>query len=202
MGIFFNKEVSKGSPLPEDTLDAFNAAKGNIESFEKLVKKYERFVVSCVYPIVKNTEDTKDISQETFLKAYKSLSTFKGESEFSTWLYKIAKNCALDFVRKQKIGTLSTDTSGDEADGFDIPDLSEKSSPEKSLLSKEKNEVLYDAILSLSDEHREIIILRDINGYSYEQISQMLSIEQGTVKSRIFRARESLRKILLKKNYF
>lgn len=158
--------------------------------------------MSCVYPIVKNPEDAKDISQETFLKAYKSLSTFKGESEFSTWLYKIAKNCALDFVRKQKIISLSSDSSGEDGEGFDIPDRSEKTNPEKSALQKEKNEILYSAILLLSDEHREIIILRDINGYSYEQISQMLSIEQGTVKSRIFRAREALKKILLKKNYF
>lgn len=202
MGIFFNKQQANDSTLSEDTVDAKKAAKGNLQSFEKLVKKYERFVVSCVYPIVKNPEDAKDISQETFLKAYKSLSTFKGESEFSTWLYKIAKNCALDFVRKQKIISLSSDSSGEDGEGFDIPDRSEKTNPEKSALQKEKNEILYSAILLLSDEHREIIILRDINGYSYEQISQMLSIEQGTVKSRIFRAREALKKILLKKNYF
>lgn len=202
MGIFFNKQQADDSTLSEDTEDAKKATKGNLQSFEKLVKKYERFVVSCVYPIVKNPEDAKDISQETFLKAYKSLFTFKGESEFSTWLYKIAKNCALDFVRKQKVTSLSSDSSGEDGEGFDIPDSSEKTNPEKSALQKEKNEILYSAILLLSDEHREIIILRDINGYSYEQISQMLSIEQGTVKSRIFRAREALKKILLKKNYF
>lgn len=203
MGIFFkNKENNYPEGLSEDTLCVLRAADGNDAAFETLVRKYEKLVSTCAYSIVGNTEDALDVSQEVFLKVYKSLGSFKGDSEFSTWLYRIAKNTALDFVRKRKQNTLSLDSSGEENEGFDLPDDSESSNPEKSALRNEKRELLRKAIDKLSDEHREIIILRDINEYSYEQIETMLGIESGTVKSRLYRARESLRKILLKENYF
>ena len=185
-----------------DTLYAFRAADGNDSAFEYLVRKHERLVFTAVYGIVGNPDDAMDVSQEVFLKVYKSLSSFKGDSEFSTWLYRIAKNCALDFVRQKKAPLVSIDTSGEENEGFDIPDESIKSNPEKSALSNEKREILHKALGLLSDEHREIIILRDMNDYSYEEIANRLEIEPGTVKSRLFRAREQLRKILLKENYF
>lgn len=203
MGIFFkNKEKTYPEGISEDTLNALRAQDGNDAAFEVLVRKYERLVSTCIYSIVGNPEDTMDISQETFLKVYKSIGTFKGDSEFSTWLYRIAKNTALDFVRKRKQNTVSIDSSGEENEGFDIPDESISQSPEKMALQNEKKEILRKAIEKLSDEHREIIILRDMNDYSYEAIASMLEIETGTVKSRLFRAREALRKILLKENYF
>ncbi|MBQ7399056.1 MAG: sigma-70 family RNA polymerase sigma factor [Clostridia bacterium] len=203
MGIFFKDKV-KTYPenIPEDTLNAFRAADGIDSAFEILVRKYEKLVSTCVYSIVGNPEDTMDISQETFLKVYKSIGSFKGDSEFSTWLYRIAKNTALDFVRRRKQNTVSIDSSGEENEGFDIPDESTSASPEKKALQNEKKEILKKAMEKLSDEHREIIILRDLNDYSYEAIASMLEIEVGTVKSRLFRAREALRKILLKENYF
>ncbi len=203
IGIFF-KQNEKTYPdgLAEDTLLALKAADGNDAAFETLVRKYERLVSTCVYSVVGNTEDTMDVSQETFLKAYKSLSSFKGDSEFSTWLYRIAKNTALDFIRKKKHPSVSIDSSGEENEGFDIPDENISSSPEKKALQNEKIQKLREAIDKLSDEHREIIILRDINDYSYDEISRILGLEEGTVKSRLSRARENLRKILLKENYF
>lgn len=203
MGIHFRRQ-EKVYPenLPEDTLLAFKAADGIDSAFETLVRKYERLVSTSAFSIVGNTEDALDVSQETFLKAYKAIGSFKGESEFSTWIYRIAKNTALDFVRRRKHTTLSIDSSGEESEGFDIPDESTKASPEKSVLQKERVQMLRKALDCLSDEHREIIILRDINDYSYEAISECLGIEAGTVKSRLFRAREALRKILLKENYF
>ena len=105
-------------------------------------------------------------------------------------------------MRQKKAPSISIDTSGEENEGFDIPDESTKSNPEKAALQSEKKEILLNAVNSLSDEHREIIILRDFNDYSYEEIADMLKIETGTVKSRLFRAREALRKKLLKENYF
>lgn len=203
MGILW-KQKDKTYPegLPEDTLLAFKAADGTDSAFEALVRKYERLVSTCVYGIVGNSEDTLDVSQDVFLKVYKSISTFKGDSEFSTWLYRIAKNTALDFVRRRKQNTLSIDSSGEENEGIDIPDSNDSTSPEKAVLANERTQMLYDAINQLSEEHREVIILRDINNYSYEDISQKLQIESGTVKSRLSRARENLRKILLKENYF
>ena len=203
MGIFFrtnDKTYPEG--LPEDTLLAFKAADGDNGAFEELVRKHERLVGTCVYSIVGNSEDVLDVSQEVFLKVYRSLKSFNGDSEFSTWLYRIAKNTALDFVRKRKTASVSLDSSGEEGEGFDVPDESISASPEKTALKNEKHEILYKAIDALSDEHREIIILRDLNDYSYEEISDILKIEVGTVKSRLHRAREHLRKILLKENYF
>ncbi len=201
MGILFKpREKTYPEGLPDDTLLAFKAADGDTAAFEKLVRKHEKLVSTCVYSVVGNGEDTLDVSQEVFLKVYKNISAFKGDSEFSTWLFRIAKNCAYDFIRKKKLPVTSIDSSGEESDGFDIPDKG--ANPEDKVLADEKRDKLRRAIGSLSPEHREIIILRDINDYSYEKIADILSLEVGTVKSRIFRAREALRKILIKENYF
>lgn len=202
MGIFFKaKDKTYPEGLRPDTLLAFKAADGDDSAFEELVRKHERLVSTCVYSIVGNAEDVLDVSQEVFLKVYRSLGSFNGDSEFSTWLYRIAKNTALDFVRKRKTN-VSIDSSGEEGEGFDVPDESISASPEKTALKNEKYRLLYKAINDLSDEHREIIILRDLNDYSYDEISDILKVEPGTVKSRLHRAREALRKILLKENYF
>ena len=203
MGIFFGKNKSYPENLPDDTLLAFKAADGDDKAFEVLVRKYERLVSTCVFGVIgNNSEDISDVSQEVFLKVYRNLSSFKGDSEFSTWIYRVAKNCALDFLRKKKAPSLSLDSAGDEGEGFDVPDTSIKSNPEKQAMEKEKSEFLRKAIDSLSPEHREVIIMRHINDYSYEQIAKALSLEEGTVKSRISRAREALKKIILKENYF
>ena len=209
MGIFFKAKKSgqdddeEIKELPDDTVLAFKAAKGDEASFEILVRKYERFVSTCVYQVVGNSEDTMDVSQEVFLKVYRSLSTFKGDSSFSSWLFRVAKNCAYDFVRKKKLPSVSIDsTENEEGSAPEIPDTDIKSRPEDLALRNERHELLWKAMKQLSDEHREVITLRDINGYTYERIAEMLELEPGTVKSRLFRARESLRKLLSKENYF
>lgn len=189
----------------EDYVLAEKAAGGDRAAFEKIVRKYEKFVCTTVYSVLRNTEDSFDVSQEVFLKLYHSIGSFKGESSFSSWLYRIAKNAALDFVRKDKSGrnvSLTAENSDGSEKVIDVTDESDSSSPEKMLERQERRKILYDAIDELSDEHREIIILRDINEYTYEEVGSMLGLEIGTVKSRLFRAREALRKILKEKNYF
>lgn len=203
MVFFFERRKNEIENLSEDSALALKAASGDEKAFEALVKKHERLVSTCVFSVVgNNPEDIMDISQEVFLKVYRNLSSFKGESEFSTWLYRIAKNCALDYVRKRKLPSLSLDTSGDEGERIDVPDSRSVTNPEKSALDNEKKEILNRSILKLSPEHREVIVLRHINGYTYEQIALALSVEVGTVKSRISRARAALKKILEKENYF
>ena len=204
MGLFFKAKEQKnyGENLPEDTLLAFKAADGDENSFEVLVRKYERFVSTCVYPITGSADDTADVCQEVFLKVYRSLSSFKGESSFSTWLYRVAKNCAYDFVRKKKGENISLDETDEDGKGLELPDTDEKNSPEQTALKNERKQLLWSAVSRLSEEHREIIVLRDINDYTYEQIAQMTGLEPGTVKSRLFRAREALKKQLIKENYF
>ena len=192
--------------LPEDVICARKAASGDIEAFEKLVRKYEKYVCTTAYSVVRNYDDSFDIAQEVFLKLYHNIGSFKEESSFSSWLYRITKNAALDFLRKERNTrqniSLVTESSDGEEVQMEIPDTSDKTSPEANILKNERNEILYSALDKLSDEHKEIILLRDINGYAYEEITDILGIEQGTVKSRLFRARENLRKILSEKNYF
>ena len=140
------------------------------------------------------------------MKLYHCIGSFKGESSFSSWLYRIAKNAALDYLRKEKNAKNTVSLSAENSDGeevvLDVPDTSVKSDPEKTTLQNEGKEILYACLDEISDQHKEVILLRDINGYSYEEISDILGIEAGTVKSRLFRAREALRNKLLEKNYF
>ena len=202
---FRPKPQQTDSDLPEDTRDAYRAAAGDIAAFEKLVRKYEKYVCTAVYAVVRNHDDSFDVAQEVFLKLYHNIGTFKGESSFSSWLYRIAKNTALDFLRRQKnhqTVSLSAENDDGEEVVLDIPDTSEAVSPEKAALASERREILYAALNELRPEHREILVLRDIEGYSYEEVGSMLSLEAGTVKSRLFRAREALRKILEEKKYF
>lgn len=203
MGFHYdNEDKILSSDLSNDTILAIKASNGDMTAFETLVRKYERFVSTCVYRIVGNVHDTMDVSQEAFLKMYKGISSFKAESSFSSWLYMIARNCAYDFLRKQKSPSVSLDSTDDEGKTIDIADTSKKSNPEDTYISNEKHELVWKAINMLSEDHKEILVMRDISGLSYEDISYILSIEQGTVKSRLFRAREQLRKYLEKQNYF
>ncbi len=191
--------------LPEDTRDAFLAADGDKAAFERLVRKYEKYVCTTVYAVVRNREDTFDVAQEVFLKLYHSIGSFKGESSFSSWLYRIARNGALDFLRRQKKHrTLSIDAEDEDGNRYilALPDTDPSGDPLQSLLKNERKDLLYDAMEELNDEHREILMLRDINGLTYDEIGERLHLESGTVKSRLFRAREALRKKLQEKNYF
>ncbi len=207
VGLFFFTFLQSEArhELPEDIKDAFAAAKGDVTAFERIVRKYEKYVCTTVFGVLRHREDSFDVAQEVFLKLYHSIGSFKGDSSFSSWLYRIAKNTALDHLRREKkrrtVSLTSENDDGEEVI-LDIPDESVGASPEKALLTKERVAILYEALDKLSDEHREIITLRDINGYTYEEVAQMLDIEIGTVKSRLFRAREQLKKILEQKNYF
>ena len=190
----------------DDYVNAHLAAKGDTKAFEKIVRKYEKYVCTAVYSVVKNYDDAYDVSQEVFLKLYHNIGSFKGESSFSSWLYRIARNAALDFLRKEKKSLRSVslyyeNTSGEEVE-LEIPDTTSKNNPESNYLEKESKQIIYSALDEISEQHREIILLRNICGFSYEEIGKMLNLETGTVKSRLFRAREALRDKLLKKNYF
>jgi len=176
------------------------AKKGDIQAFEELVRTYEKKVYNLALRYTNNGQDAFDISQEVFLRVYRALSGFKEESSFSTWLYQIAVNTCIDAVRKTSRRNEQRLTRSDEdADGQrqnDIADLSY--SPEVHYDRQETREAIRAGIAKLSEEHRQVVILRDVNDLSYEEIGNILSLEAGTVKSRLFRAREKLRSILLK----
>ena len=174
------------------------AAKGDPDAFECLMLQYQTPVYNLCYRIVGNPEDAADMTQETFLKAWKNLEGFHMESSLSTWLYRLANNACLDLLRSKKrkptISIVREDEDGEEA-VFDPVDPSPQ--PDEALIRKEENQILQQALQSLDEQQRAILTLRVVNDMSYEDIGQVLQIKEGTVKSRLARARENLRKKVL-----
>ena len=166
---------------------------GDANAFEDIVREYERNVYNIALRMSGDREDALDISQESFLKAFHSLRSFRGDSKFSVWLYRIVSNTCLDFLRERKRRTEVPLVRGDdegEAEQTEIPD--ESLAPEALLERKLTREALRRGLESLPEDQRKILLLREIEGFSYEEIADILSLESGTVKSRIFRARKKL----------
>ncbi len=193
-------EASKSTQLsisPSDEELVKNAKKGDTLAFEQLVQRYEGKIYNLIYRMVEDKTVAKDILQETFIKVYRSLPAFRENSKFSTWLYRIAINFCLMHARKKKKKTFSFDeliqTEEDEIPK-DIPDWS--SNPEATLQNKELKKKLENAISSLPDKYKSVLILRDIDGLSNKEVSKILNITVPAVKSRVHRAREFLREQL------
>ena len=171
---------------------------GDTDAFEALVTEYEKNVYHLALKMTGNTEDAADLSQEAFIKAFHSLSSFRGDSKFSVWLYRIVSNVCLDFLRRrsrrQTVSLSMEDEDGEEAQ-LDIPD--ERQAPELLLEKSMTREAVRRGLAQLPPEPRQILLLREIQGLSYEEIASALGIESGTVKSRIFRARKKLCAFLL-----
>ena len=172
---------------------------GDANAFELLVLEYEKNVFNLALRMMKNREDAMDAAQDAFLKAYNSIDNFRGDSKFSVWLYRIVSNVCLDALRKRSRraeNSLSVeDDEGDETQ-LDIPD--EDLSPQTLLERKLSIEAVRRGLDSLPRDHRQILLLREIQGLSYEEIGQILDLEPGTVKSRIFRARKKLCAFLIR----
>lgn len=172
-------------------------AEKNEDAFTILAEKYEKFVYFAVWSELKNDEDAFDVSQEVFIRLYHAAGSFRCESTLKTWLYRMCKNCAYDFMRKYyKHKTMSlTQNSDDEEKIEDIPS---ETTTEEEILRAEQIKMVHSAINELPEEQREVIVLRELEGMSYTEISDILGISEGTVKSRISRGREALRRILEK----
>jgi len=170
------------------------ALKGNQEAYTVLLKKYRGTIFSLVYRMVKSKDEAEDLVQETFIKAFSALSSFNDEYAFSTWLFKIASNNCIDYLRKKRLQTLSIDKPVESKDGQivkEYPDPIE--TPEKRLIAHEKTSIIDIAIDSLPKKYRMVIIMRHKEEKSYEEIADELNLPLGTVKARIFRAREKLK---------
>lgn len=166
-------------------------------AYVELMNRYKRKVESIVLRIVRQKSEVDDLVQEIFTKAFISISKFKSEFSFSTWLYKIATNHCIDFVRRKKLSTYSLDEEYElEEDSIqrDIPDWSKL--PDHELFQKQRNEIIHEAINSLPEHYRKVIIMRHFEDKSYEEIAKELKLPIGTVKVHIFRARELLYKKL------
>ncbi len=168
---------------------------GDQKAFEALLKKYRNLVYHVMFKMVRNPQEAEDLCQEAFIKAFSALSSFNEEFAFSTWLMKIATNNCIDYLRKRKLRTYSIDEPlqyKDEQVQVELPD--HDPTPDKQLLNEERRKLINDAIQSLPPRYRHVIILRHQEEKSYEDIAEILKLPLGTVKARIFRAREMLNK--------
>lgn len=174
--------------------------RGDLDAFAGLVRRYESSIANYVYWIVLNRQDAMDIAQEVFLKVYLSLDKYNPDYKFSTWIFSIAKNAAIDFLRKSHPSTLALDVPLEEGGVLETQHLADKKSksPEESLLQVELGERVGAAVNCLPLPYRQVLILRHLNDLAYEEISGILELPLGTVKNRLFRARELLRDRLKK----
>lgn len=173
------------------------AKRGDVSAFEMLVVKYQRRIERLISRMVRDADLVQDIAQETFIRAYRALPQFRGESAFYTWLYRIAVNSAKKALMELKRDPLVSESSMVSPEDGEEPsrvenELSDGSSPESLLASKEIAATVNAAIESLSEDLRQAIVLREIEGLSYEEIADVMNCPIGTVRSRILRAREAI----------
>lgn len=189
----------------DDALLIKKYKKGDSGAFDEIVERYSDMVYNTVYFRVRSKEDAEDLTQETFLKLWKSLSSFREESKLSTFIYRIAVNTCIDHARKKAgkdTDSLSLyEENGEYSGQLDVPADDPSAMPEKAALDREIRDGVNDGIASLSDEGREVIVLRDVLGYSYTDIAEKLGVPEGTVKSRLVRARLALKKYLTERNF-
>jgi RNA polymerase sigma-70 factor (ECF subfamily) len=180
-----------------DALLVERAKRGEVAAFEMLVVKYQRRIERLVSRMVRDVDLVPDIAQETFIRAYRALPQFRGESAFYTWLYRIAVNTAKKALVELKRDPLVLESSRISADDSEEPsrvenELTDGETPEAVLASKEIAATVNAAIDALSEDLRQAIVLREIEGLSYEEIADVMNCPIGTVRSRIFRAREAI----------
>lgn len=171
---------------------------GDATAYQGLVEKYQNRVYHLVYGMVRNREDAADITQDAFVKAYQKIDSFRLESSFYTWLYRIAMNQAIDFLRKRKRrGTSEFDESiaARESDGS-IAESHNSTSPRKALERKQLYKQIMDALEQLPEDQKQVILLREVEGLSYKEICDIMGIPEGTVMSRLFYARKKMQKLL------
>lgn len=170
------------------------AQRGDKQAFGLLVEKYQRKLARLISRLVRDPGEVEDVTQEAFVKAYRALPSFRGDSAFYTWLYRIGINTAKNYlVAMGRRAPTSTEVEAEEAEGFDSGELlREISTPESLLLTKEIAGTVNQAIEALPEELRSAIELRELEGMSYEEIAKLMDCPVGTVRSRIFRAREAI----------
>lgn len=191
-----NTQPEQRSPMEEkeDAVLVQEAKQGSRVAYEELVTRYHGKIYGLVYNMTSNREDAQDLVQDIFIKAYQSIARFKGKSSFYTWLYRIAVNRTINFVkkRKRKMAMSLNDTdAGLERDPAYV-ELSSKGGPDRDFSITELQEKLNEALQTLSEKHRTVVVLHDIQGIPHEEIAKMMKTSTGTVRSRLFYARQKL----------
>ncbi len=194
------KEKSANSK--EDLLLIGKALDGESSAYKELVSKYERAMYFHILKLVRNRDIIEDLIQEVFMKAFDNLNSYNPEYAFSTWLYRIATNHSIDYLRKKKLQTYSIDQPVDGKDGeihIELPD--QDSETDLYVIRKQRHNIIRDAIENLPDKYKQVITMRHVEEKSYQEISDLLDLPLGTVKAHLFRARELLYKELKNKRH-
>ena len=170
----------------------------DMAAYDELIRRYQRKIYQMVYNMTSNREDAEDLVQDVFVKAYSALERFKGDSSFYTWIYRIAVNRAINYLKKRKRNTaMSLDDidQGVERDPNFVA-LQSRESPVRDATLSELQKKLNEALQALSENHRAVVVLHDIQGIQHDEIARMLKCSSGTVRSRLFYARQELQKQL------
>ena len=174
------------------------AQSGDMEAYDDLVRRYQERIYATIYHMTSNHEDANDLAQETFIKAYQALKSFKGDSSFFTWVYRIAVNKTINFLkqRKNKTHMSLNDLDFHAEHDPDLVALVSEKTPRREVGLAELQEKLNAALQKLSDVHRLVVTLHDVQGLSHEEISKIMDCNTGTVRSRLFYARQQLQAYL------
>ena len=189
---------------PDDAELVTQTRAGNHDAFRVLYQRYHRRVYALAYGVVQNADDALDVVQDGFIKAHRHLDKFEGNSSFYTWLYRIIMNLSIDHIRKHKRGRhVDFDDAidhgqdeGGQSDDALLPRMLGQN-PGKSLVRKEIREQIGKALAELSDNHRAVLVMRELEGMSYEEMAQAMQCSKGTIMSRLFHARRNMQKRLL-----
>ena len=190
------RENASESSLEDDAL-VERAIGGDEQAYKKLVDKYERAIHYHILKMIRDKEQVEDLVQETFVKAFDNLNSYSTDYAFSTWLYRIATNHTIDYLRKRKLQTLSIDEPVQTRDGdmkMQLPD--ESAGTDRDIIRKQRKKIVQQAIQDLPPKYRRVIEMRHMEEKSYQEIADVLDLPLGTVKAHIFRARELLYKEL------
>lgn len=191
-------EPDSGPKLVADEVLVGRAQRGDMDAFDQLIRRYQERVYAIIYHMTSNHEDANDLAQETFLKAYRALRSFKGDASFYTWLYRIAVNKTINFLKQRKSRQMMSLNDLDvqvEHDAELVALISDKT-PRREVNLVELQEKLNAALLKLSESHRLVVTLHDVEGVPHEEIAKIMDCNVGTVRSRLFYARQQLQAYL------
>jgi RNA polymerase sigma-70 factor (ECF subfamily) len=174
------------------------AQRGDLAAYDELVKRYQERIYATVYHMTSNHEDANDLAQDSFIKAFQALKSFKGGSSFYTWLYRIAVNKTINFLkqRKNRVHMSLNDLDFNTENNPDLVALISDKTPRREAGLNELSEKLNAALLKLSEPHRVVVVLHDVQGQSHEEIAEIMDCNIGTVRSRLFYARQQLQSLL------
>ncbi|MGO8839424.1 MAG: sigma-70 family RNA polymerase sigma factor [Limisphaerales bacterium] len=185
------------APVDEEVL-VQGARRGDLKAYDELVRRYQERIYATIYHMTANHEDANDLAQESFIKAFQALKSFKGGSSFYTWLYRIAVNKTINFLkqRKNRIHLSLNDLDFNTEHDPDLVALISEQTPRRAINLSELQEKLNEALLKLSEPHRLAVVLHDVQGMSHDEIAKVMDCNIGTVRSRLFYARQQLQALL------